>query len=95
VRGRQRGRKVGSGVGLKRKVEEDYSTNVNTKRVRNRLLNMNEPEAELQRAKEADRKAGDRYVKEMEKKTDGFFTWPEGQKREQRQQWRQELLQKR
>ena len=54
VEGRIPGRKQGSGTGLRRKADEDLSQNANTKRVRERILNMNEHEREIHAAKASD-----------------------------------------
>ncbi|KAI8188117.1 hypothetical protein K4K51_007459 [Colletotrichum sp. SAR 10_75] len=51
--GQNRGRPLGSGAGVKRKAEGDYSDNANTKKSRQRVNNMNEAQKAIDRAKKA------------------------------------------
>jgi hypothetical protein len=65
LRGRKRGRPVGSGAGVKRKATEDLSNNVHTVRARQRLANQNEYESAIRRADNADRAALSRRKKAL------------------------------
>jgi hypothetical protein len=51
------GRKVGSGAGEKQKATKDLSTNVNTKRARERVKKINPVQKKIKWAKAADTQA--------------------------------------
>ena len=63
--GRRRGRKVGSGAGIKRKADDDYSQNPHTKRARARRARMGPNELAISMADAATRTAQTRAIKKM------------------------------
>jgi hypothetical protein len=60
-----RGPKPGTTAGRKRKPAEELSKNPHTKKARDRMANMNPIEAEIERAKNADRQAVTRALKAL------------------------------
>jgi uridylate kinase len=65
--GRKRGRKPGNGLGEKRKREDEYSTNPNTIKSRNRYQSLGKHELQVHAAKVADTTAVSRERKKLKK----------------------------
>lgn len=68
--GRKPGRPKGSGLGEKRKAEDQYSTNPHTVRARKRLQQMGPHEKALQTAKSADQIAISRAQKKFKQSSE-------------------------
>ena len=65
--GRKRGRKPGSGLGEKRKREDEYSTNPNTMKSRNRYQSFGKHAREVHAARTADSSAVSRSTKKLKR----------------------------
>src|ERR1700739_138653 len=68
--GRKRGRKPGSGLGQKRKRDDEYSTNPNTVKSRNRYQSLGKHGLQVHAAKTADASAVSRQRKKLKQSTE-------------------------